>query len=658
VPGVLGRFAAGARRLWARDAATCFLFGILLLTLTYGALSSAHYGQSWDDPEDAAFGKVAARAYLGSRGFLDSGDRRFYGPAYFMVAGVLSSALHELWPAVEAVDVRHFLNLLCFQLAVLALYGIARRILQPGPALLTALLFLFQPLLFGHAFINQKDIPLLAGFTGSIFLGLKFADSTRPVEEDAGAITPRRSGVIDGFRQGWRAASVGRRVALVLAVALGLAAAADLLFGGGFLAGAKSIVSAAYRGEAWGPINAAFSAIARDAFKTPLSAYLGKLSTVYDWVRVAGAYLVLAPAVLLALDMVGEEGLALRHTLPILAVAALVLGLTMSIRAVGLFAGALVTSAVVALAGRRALAPLLLYWLLSLTVCYLTWPFLWDAPLARFLQSARLTADFPRHFVLFEGMTMSSRALPWDYLPTLLSIQLTETVLILTALGLVGFVLAWRASREHRIVLSVAAAWFLVPLASSVVLGVGLYSNFRQVFFMLPPLFLVAGLGIELVWGWLRRPLWRTVLAAVVLLPSLLAIARLRPYEYIYYNALVGGVKGAESRFTHDYWCTSSRESMAFVNAVAPPGARVAVAEPYDVAAPFARSDLDLARTRIDPTAMYLLLCNNRGAFTLENLADFPVAFTVTRDGVVLGVVLRQPVVETSGLSSPAAGTG
>jgi hypothetical protein len=83
---------------------------------------------------------------------------------------------------------------------------------------------------------------------------------------------------------------------------------------------------------------------------------------------------------------------------------------------------------------------------------------------------------------------------------------------------------------------------------------------------------------------------------------------------------------------------------MTYVDARAPTGGRVAIAEPFEVASPFARPDLQLVRSRADPQAVYLLRCNNQGDFTSRNLGEFPDAFAVTRSGVILSVVLPQGI--------------
>jgi hypothetical protein len=119
-------------------------------------------------------------------------------------------------------------------------------------------------------------------------------------------------------------------------------------------------------------------------------------------------------------------------------------------------------------------------------------------------------------------------------------------------------------------------------------------------------------------------------------------ILRLRPYEYIYYNSLAGGTRGGEGLFVHDYWCTSIREAMAHVNSVAPRGTRVAISAPPELAAAFARPDLELVRAGTDPQAAFLVRCNDQGDFTSRNLDEFPGIYAVTRSGVPLSIVLAQ----------------
>src|SRR5512135_1983559 len=60
-------------------------------------------------------------------------------------------------------------------------------------------------------------------------------------------------------------------------------------------------------------------------------------------------------------------------------------------------------------------------------------------------------------------------------------------------------------------------------------------------------------------------------------LPGIAAGAWLHPYEYVYYNALVGWTGGIERRYENDYWFTSVCAAARYLNSVAGDGTRIGV---------------------------------------------------------------------------------
>jgi hypothetical protein len=132
-------------------------------------------------------------------------------------------------------------------------------------------------------------------------------------------------------------------------------------------------------------------------------------------------------------------------------------------------------------------------------------------------------------------------------------------------------------------------------------------------------------------------------IAALVLAPGILGIAQLHPYEYAYYNRLVGGVRGAFRSYELDYWCTSYREAMGWINEAAPARAEIAVAPPELVAAHFARSDLRVFYAQ-EPDDLVghdpvLGLGCGRGDNDIGFFPDSPVVAEVGVDGARLAVV-------------------
>jgi hypothetical protein len=210
---------------------------------------------------------------------------------------------------------------------------------------------------------------------------------------------------------------------------------------------------------------------------------------------------------------------------------------------------------------------------------------------------------------------------------------------------LVGFVLAVRVfvrRAADRLKLALVALWFFVPLGAALVFMPTVYDNFRQFLFMIPPLFIFAGYSLMWVFERVRPLSLRLLILAALLLPGLYWDVRLHPYQYVYYNQLVGGVGGAFRSFEMDYWATSYREATEYLNAVAPAGARVVVWGPDHLVQRYAREDLVISeyRKEADEPQDFAVISTRHN----KDLSLYPDAsnlFQTGRDGAVFAVVKR-----------------
>jgi len=230
-------------------------------------------------------------------------------------------------------------------------------------------------------------------------------------------------------------------------------------------------------------------------------------------------------------------------------------------------------------AGGGVLQALLPALVLAYVVMVVVWPWALQAPLnpvRAFTTFAHFT--WPGQVVAF-GQHLSSQHLPWWYLPGQLLVQLPEVVLAGLVLAgcaaVVGLAALWRAGAmdvaripdrvRGLLPLALVTLAALFPIAYFIAFKPAIYHGYRHFIFVVPPLAVLAALGLEhglgLVGRYGRRP---GVVAAAVLLSAMgwqaFQAARLFPNEYIYFNSLVGGVKGAEGRFNLDYWGTSLHE--------------------------------------------------------------------------------------------------
>ena len=638
------------------------ILALVACSLAGGFLITPHYGQSTDEAANLIFARETLNSYQHpDRPYVDI-SREDKGPFYLMVWLWVGEFLDRTIPGWLFVDGRHFVNFITFQLAVVSIYGLALRFVRPAAAFAGALLFETQPLFFGHAFINQKDTPFMAFFALTLVLGLSMAERflgrvpDRPSDSGRTGAGPSAFGL--ALRAAWAEDPRRARRAAIVVAALALSVPAVGIFVHRPLrAVVEGAVRAAYRGEAWAPINQLFVRFAEHAGQVPVEDYVQRANHLINLSMLAAAALVVAAALVAAGRLWpngARAGLAafvadLRQGLatplpPTVLPAAMVLGMCIAIRAVALYAGLLVLGYALVRAGPRIGILLLVYFGAAAVVAYALWPQLWGSPLSLVVGSLDRPLQSPQlHRTLVEGVVYQSTELPWWYLPELMAIQFTLPASLLVLAGLVPGVRSALGRGPTAATAWVLLLWFLGPFVAVVGLKTPIYNYFRHVLFMMPPLFVFAAIAIERLLRLVRAPLVGGLLVVAILLPGVVATIRLHPYEYGYFNELVGGVRGVKGRYIPDYWCTSFREAMLFVNAYAPPSAQIAVTGSEESVSPFAREDLilrdDSEMAINDEFQPVLILGCSFATVNPDYFPDAPLLWSVEREGIPLAIV-------------------
>ncbi|HEY3477123.1 MAG TPA: hypothetical protein VGK56_21085 [Anaerolineales bacterium] len=451
---------------------------LLVINLLTGLLVFRDYGYSWDEPLFYDYADALGYAYSPAawfsgdfdleRSFGSSGDdHKTRGPAYLLLGREPVDLLGSL--GLDKASAWHLVNFLFFQLGVYFLYRLALRWMRPAAALAVAVLFSWQPLLWGHAFINPKDPPFLVFFLASVCLGFE---------------------MVDRF---WDQTDGSRR-------------------------------------------------------------------------RFSGIFL-----------------------------PAFVLGITTSIRVLGPLAGMLVVAyAILKLRKRLAafIPQLLFYGIVALLAMFVTWPFLWENPATNFVSVFRLMSDNPTNLsVLFGGEVYRAGELPRRYLPFMIATTLTEPVLPLFVAGVLlayfqlfkrsrrlatnfpdtDFSEGWRSLRSSLDAstvrtdlasLTLILLWFLILIAYVLLRRPAMYDGMRHFLFMLPPVFIFTGFTFDFLREHIAPSWLYAGLVALLVLPGILGIIRLHPYEYTYYNSFIGGTNGAFRRYETDFWLTCYKEAI------------------------------------------------------------------------------------------------
>lgn len=207
------------------------------------------------------------------------------------------------------------------------------------------------------------------------------------------------------------------------------------------------------------------------------------------------------------------------------------------------------------------------YGLVAYIVLVITWPYLWENPILKFIQAVTFFSYNPTQLrVFFYGEYFRANALPLRYLPAIMLFTLTESVFIITGVGsLVAF---WRIlikDIDWKTLLP-TLGWFAVPFIYVLIKRPPMYDGFRHFLFILPPLFILAGLALQAIFKLVQSTVLRLVIMLALILPGIIPAVRLHPYEYTYYNQFVGGTSQAVSRFETDYWLTCYKEAMEEFN--------------------------------------------------------------------------------------------
>ena len=163
---------------------------------------------------------------------------------------------------------------------------------------------------------------------------------------------------------------------------------------------------------------------------------------------------------------------------------------------------------------------------------------------------------------LLDGKVYEMADVPRWYVPAYLMIRLPLMLLASVVLALVLPFLPARSpstpapSRRELALIAFTAAF---PVLCNVVGHGPSFTGLRHFLFVVPPLAVLAGVGCD---GLLTRlGAWRRSAAygagaiiAAMLTWNAVDLARLHPYENLFYNPLVGGLAGAAGRYETDYW--------------------------------------------------------------------------------------------------------
>ena len=363
-------------------------------------------------------------------------------------------------------------------------------------------------------------------------------------------------------------------------------------------------------------------------------------------------------------DKLVDDSLTQKQKITGIILPAIVLGITTSIRVLGPLAGLLVFIYLASIliqnknskAYTTSLTIFIGYGVLTIFAMFITWPYLWENPLANFIHVFKLMSDNPTHLpVLFGGEVYRAGELPRRYLPFMLITTLTEPVWLLFAFGLISAY--WKVFTKKQIKtgyfasLTLILTWFVILLAYVLLRRPAMYDGFRHFLFILPPVFIFISFAFEFIFERISfsspAPYWIDIVLLIALAaPGALGIFQLHPYEYTYYNSLVGGTSGAFRKYETEYWLTCYKEAVEQLNETTTAPINLFVKREAYVAATYANANInvrDLRGATDQVQAGDYILINTRTNEDRSTFKDAPIVIEIQRGEATFCIVRQIP---------------
>jgi Dolichyl-phosphate-mannose-protein mannosyltransferase len=308
----------------------------------------------------------------------------------------------------------------------------------------------------------------------------------------------------------------------------------------------------------------------------------------------------------------------------------------------------------------RSALPLTASFVIAYLIMIAAWPWAALAPLNP-LRGLTDFVDFnyPIQTIL-AGHVYHMGEVPRWYVPTYMAIKLTLWLLFGAGLGLVFAMLPQRAGRRidpatgqgtdntwrKETALVAFAAFF--PLISEVIVDGPAFTGMRHFLFTVPPIAVLAGLGLNGLLGRLENVnrLAGGAAATVIALGlgwNASTLYQLHPDEYLFFNPLVGGLAGASRNYDTDYWVNTMPEAVSDLEhyldrteGKARPGFHYLVAVCCERVQFEKEADSRLEWTRDVDRADFFIAPTNMNC---DRARKGRVIATVERLGVVIGVV-------------------
>jgi len=186
----------------------------------------------------------------------------------------------------------------------------------------------------------------------------------------------------------------------------------------------------------------------------------------------------------------------------------------------------------------------------------LLWPYALEAPIKNPLKALTEMNKFAISLrQIFEGAQIWSDKVPWYYSSKYILISVPVVVILGTAAFVIQFFR--NHTRLQYLFIFILVFSFAFPLFYIAYQHSNVFGGWRHVLFVYPPMVSMAAVGFGLLLSEMKKKYFAWAIALIILALSfnpVIHIIRNYPYQYVYFNELTGGVKGAYGKYETDYY--------------------------------------------------------------------------------------------------------
>ncbi len=177
-------------------------------------------------------------------------------------------------------------------------------------------------------------------------------------------------------------------------------------------------------------------------------------------------------------------------------------------------------------------------------------------------ESMAVAKKFPiKILMLFRGEMIYANEIGWDYLPVCMGLTFPLTVIAGFIFYFINFIKNIKKISWQQFILVYSVLFLFVYI---IITHQYIYNGWRHVLFIYPVIVSMAAIAFIEIYSEVKKYLFRALLLLFFFGMSLKTVFWMyvnHPYEYIYFNELAGGVKGAYGNYDTDYQQLAASES-------------------------------------------------------------------------------------------------